>query len=133
MKLQTILSALLSFAILYIPSAHALVPQQNSAEKTFVIRITAREPANTIPFDATYMTISKQGASINKIDQVTPYEYSVNANFIGIMLEIADNNPDIKVDVYEKNNNHDDMRLTGTGHAIFAHAATNGNSYILAN
>lgn len=131
MKLKHRLYAILSFAILLSSSSHALPSSLYADEKTFVLRVTANEPANVIPFNATYMVITHQGASINNIAEVTPYEYSVNASFIGVMLEIAENNPNIKVDVIQKNENQDDTHLTGSGHAIFAHAATNGKKYIL--
>src|SRR5690606_12648043 len=101
-------------------------------EKTYVLRVTANEASAAIPFNATYMAITNQGTKVDKIKQTTPYEYAITANYIGVVLEIDHKNPQIKVDIAEKQNNYEDVKLTGAGHAIFAHESVNGNGYILA-
>lgn len=103
-----------------------------NSDTIYILRVTSDHTNNKIPFNATYMAITNHGTKIENIEQTTPAEYIIKANYIGVMLEIKDKSSNVKVDIAERTHRRENIKLTGSGHSIFAHESIDGNGYILA-
>jgi hypothetical protein len=86
--------------------------------ETFVIKITSLH--NGMPFATTLMESSNNGTKITKIDEVTPYETTIEANFFSIMAMTTGDSP-IKIKVSVKKDNELSRIYSATASSIFAY------------
>ncbi len=129
--LKTILFFVFSALSINLVFAVQVTSHKSAVEKCFVIRFTSEDPRVAIPFTAQYMVVNR-GSHVNNINQVTPFEIKTTGKFIGLMLQINENNPNIKVEFLEQVNNQEKQVMAGSGHGIFAHIASwEDDSYIL--
>ncbi len=99
-------------------------------QKIYILRITSQNKDIPMHFSGSYMIASNSGSKIANIEQMTPFEVTVKANFLGGMFIARDSGPDINVEVLERDSDGQHFRLSGTGSAEFAHIDTDGMAYI---
>ena len=106
-------------------SASLCVISAQAASKDFILRITSRDPG--VFFKMIYMVMVNPVPYISGFDRVTPFEMKVRGNFVGIMLEANERDPQLKLEIIEEGSQ---VNVSGLGHSIFAHEDAGGMGYI---
>ena len=132
MKKILISATLLS--VLFLLNLNIVYAGQTSDEevKSYILRVTSKDPNKAIPFTGSYMTVFDKEADITNIARVTPLEMPIKASFLSTMFQVSDKYPEIKVEIIEKNNNGEEQLLSGSGHSIATHNGLDTGTFLFA-
>jgi hypothetical protein len=120
----------ISLSILPLSCIYAEDLADQKQEKTFILKFTSKNLYTPVRFSAQYMVMNTQGSYTVEVENVTPYRASVKGNFVGVMMQSIEKNPEVKLEILEEKNNEESLKLSGTGHSIFAHDDSNGMGFI---
>ena len=100
--------------------------------KSYILKITSKDPNIAIPFTSTFMTVLNDSSAISSVSQKTPSEIPIKANFLATMIQVANNYSEVKVEIIQKNEGSEESILSGTGHSIVTHNGWNSGTFVFA-
>src|SRR5260221_168286 len=105
--MKTFSKIFLSFIVcIFSISLYAAQDQIKSPEKTFILRVTSKNPGNETKFDLQLILLNSLGTTTTtpcSTPKMTPFQLTEKGRFIEFMLSNGSVNPEIKVELLEKN------------------------------